>query len=153
MVRLIHVGRHAAFVDQWLAGAATDLSPEQLLRLFEVALVALWKCTETTLGEVTVTAVAQRVFLATAEQFPLFAGISFLGRGTLDWSELRKRLSAGPGPELQPAVRFVLAEFLAVLGTLTAEILTPELKMELSRVRLPKPVQQPASTPGEVPKP
>jgi hypothetical protein len=40
--------------------------------------------------------------------------------------------------ELRRGIRFVLTEFLTVLGNLTAEILTPELHAALSNVALPE---------------
>ena len=43
--------------------------------------------------------------------------------------------------ELVEGIRFVLVEFLTVLGNLTAEILTPELHSELSNVVLPKDIE------------
>jgi hypothetical protein len=42
------------------------------------------------------------------------------------------------GPELVAGIRFVLVEFLTVLGNLTAEILTSELHAELSNIVLPR---------------
>jgi hypothetical protein len=39
--------------------------------------------------------------------------------------------------ELREAIRFVLVELLTVLGNLTAEILTPALHAEISRVARP----------------
>src|SRR6478672_7552110 len=67
--------RHAACVDAWLERAGRELSPEALLRLFEAALGALWARTKTTLGEVTLTAIAGRVLHSASETYPLFSSL------------------------------------------------------------------------------
>jgi hypothetical protein len=125
---------HVARVDAWLKRSAKDLSPEVLLQLFETALGALWARTRTTLGEVTLTAIAERVLYNASEKFPLFSSLEVEPAGGIQFRELRARISSVRVSELKEAVRFVLVEFLTVLGNLTAEILTPELHSELSNV-------------------
>ena len=127
---------HAAQVDAWLKQSAKDLSPEVLLQLFETALGALWARTATTLGEVTLTAIADRVLHNASEKFPLFSSLEVEPTGGIQFRALRARIGSVRVSELKEAVRFVLVEFLTVLGNLTAEILTPELHSELSNVAL-----------------
>jgi hypothetical protein len=134
-------GRHAACVDAWLKRSGKDLSPEVLLRLFEAALGALWARTATTLGEVTLTAIAERVLHNAAETFPLFSSLKVEPTGGIPFRDLRERISSVHDSELVDGIRFVLVEFLTVLGSLTAEILTPELHSELSSVALPEAVR------------
>jgi hypothetical protein len=129
-------GQHAACVDTWLKRSGKDLSPEALLRLFEAALGALWARTATTLGEVTLTAIAERVLYNASETFPLFSSLKVEPTGGIPFRELRERIRSVHGSELMEGIRFVLVEFLTVLGSLTAEILTPELHSELSNVAL-----------------
>jgi hypothetical protein len=130
-------GQHAACVDAWLERSEKDLSSEVLLRLFEAALGALWARAATTLGEVTLTAIAERVLCNASETFPLFSSLKVEPAGGIPFRELRKRISSVPRSGLMEGIRFVLVEFLTVLGNLTAEILTPELHSELSNVVLP----------------
>jgi hypothetical protein len=130
-------GQHATCVDAWLKGSGKDLSQEVLLRLFEAALSALWARTATTLGEVTLTAIAERVLYNASETFPLFSNLKVEPPGGIAFRELRERISSVHDSELMEGIRFVLVEFLTVLGSLTAEILTPELHSELSNVALP----------------
>ncbi|HET9452482.1 MAG TPA: hypothetical protein VFO83_16450 [Aggregicoccus sp.] len=126
--------RHAACVDAWLEGAARGLPPGALVRLFEAALAALWACTETTLGEVTLSAIAERVLLNAAERDPLFASLAVEpGRG-IRCQELREQAGSAQGAQLLQGIRLVLVELITVLGNLTAEILTPELHEALSGV-------------------
>jgi hypothetical protein len=131
-------GEHAACVDAWLARSAKDgAPPDVLLRLFEAALGALWARTTTTLGEVTLTAIAERVLCNASETFPMFSSLKVEPTGGLPFRDLRRRIGPAQDAELLAGIRFVLVEFLTVLGNLTAEILTPELHAELSGVALP----------------
>jgi hypothetical protein len=130
-------GQHAACVDAWLERSGKDLPPEVLLGLFEAALGALWRRTATTLGEVTLTAIAARVLYNASETFPLVSSLKVEPTGGISFRELRERISSVHGSELTEGMRFVLVEFLTVLGNLTAEILTPELHSGLSNVLLP----------------
>ncbi len=54
--------------------------------------------------------------------------------------------------QLRAAVRFVLVEFLSVLGVLTAEILTPALHAELARLA-DKPARAAADAGGQTQQP
>ena len=129
---------HAAQVDAWLERAAKGQPPQELLRLFDVALAALWARTTPTLGEVTLTAIAERVTHNAGEKFPFFATLKIDHTGGLGCDELRERITGSPRAPLLEAIRFVLVEFLTVLGNLTAEILTPELHAALGKVALPR---------------
>ena len=124
---------HAGYVDAWLDGVAKTQAPAQLITLFERALGALWQRTEVTLGEVTLTAIVDRVLYTASEQYPFLsvltverAGISFVGL----------RSQGAQDTDLREALRLVLVEFLTVLGHLTDEILTPALHAKLSGVAL-----------------
>lgn len=129
---------HAACVDAWLKRSAKDLPPEDLVRLFEAALGALWARTKTTLGEVTLTAISERVLHNASEKFPLFSSLKVEPTGGIPFHKLREQAISVHDSRLMEGVRFVLVEFLTVLGRLTAEILTPELHSELAKIALPK---------------
>ncbi len=51
------------FVNGWLEQSTKDLSSAHRLELFEVSLDALWNCPRSTLGEVTLSAIMDRVLL------------------------------------------------------------------------------------------
>jgi hypothetical protein len=131
-------GHHAVFVDGWLKRSAKDLQPEVLLALFEAALGALWAATKTTLGEVTLTAIAERVVFNTAEKFPRFSVLEVEPANGIQVRELRQQIGSVGSSQLREGFRFVLVEFLTVLGNLTAEVLTPELHAELEGVVPPQ---------------
>ena len=130
-------GRHAVCVDAWLERSATGLAPEALLRLFEAALDAVWLRTRTTLGEVTLTAIAERVLHNASESFSLLWSIKVEPTGGIQCRDLSERIGSIDLSELREAMRFVLVELLTVLGNLTADILTPALHAEISGVALP----------------
>lgn len=127
-------------VDAWLKRSAKDASADVMLGLFEAAFETLWTGTKSTLGEVTLTAIAGRVVYNAAERFSLFSSLKVDPASGIRIDELREQLASLRDSDLREGLRFVLVEFLTVLGNLTAEILTPELHAKLARVVLPKAV-------------
>lgn len=129
-------GRHALAVDDWLARAPST-TPERRLALFERAFAALWGRTRNTLGDVTLEAITNRVLFSASERFPSFSSLTVEPTRGIQSEGLRGQLHSLSDAELREGIRFVLVEFLTVLGNLTAEILTPELHRELSLVAPP----------------
>ncbi len=129
---------HAAAVDAWLARAGKGLDSEELLGLFLQAMDCLWSRTVTTLGDVTLGAVAHRVIHDVAQQHPSFYSLSVdTGRGIVCDRQPKDRL---PSPMAsRAAIRFILVEFLSVLGVMTAELFTKELHEALATVSLRTP--------------
>ncbi len=127
------VPESTAFVDEWLSSAAKDLPADRLLELFQHAFDALWHRAHRTLGDVTLVAIVDRILYNAAERYPAFAPLSVEPVG-LKMQALREGCD-GLRPEvLREGIHFVLAEFLTVLGNLTAEILTRALHAELVKV-------------------
>lgn len=125
---------HSRCVDDWMEGVASGLPPERLVQAFEKAFSAIWQRAHLTLGDVTLTAILDRVLYTAAERFPLFSSLKVEATG-LGCQEFRERASTLPEHELRQGIRFVLLEFLTVLGNLTSNILTPALHAELSKAR------------------
>jgi hypothetical protein len=123
---------HRAHVEAWLEGAR-NLSPAELVLLFERALGGLWRRASLTLGEITLTAIVDRVLYTASEKYPFLATLKVDGT-EIRFDEFRERGRLVPARELLDAVRFVVVEFLTVLGNLTAEILTPALRAQLPAV-------------------
>ena len=93
----------------------------------------MWLRAHQTLGDVTLTAITDRVLYVAAEQHSLISALRIETSG-LRCQELYERAPSLRPDQLEAGVRFVLVEFLTVLGNLTAEILTPALHAELSNV-------------------
>jgi hypothetical protein len=123
---------HEAVVDAWLKGTE-GLSTDAILDLFEEGLHRIIRHAQPTLGEITLGTIVDRVLYTAAERHPFLSPLEASG-GTVKLDRLRSALGAVEASELTTAARFALVEFLTVLGTLTAEILTPALHAELSHV-------------------
>jgi len=128
------VDDHLATVDRWMARAVTTRgSTRALLEAFQAALVALCQRAVMTLGPVATIAIRDRVIQHAIVRHPFFAAVpSATGELRCEDIEVVTTLGDVPFAELSAGVRTVLVELLSVLGTLTAEILTPELQAELS---------------------
>lgn len=127
---MIDGSEHSKRVDAWLQGAPRDLAIEQLLRRFELAFSAILGRAHQTLGEVTLTAIVDRVLYVAAETYPVVSALEVEG-SAVSCIKLLERTRGLPSEDVVTAVRFVLVEFFSVLGSLTAEILTPALHAEL----------------------
>ncbi|HET6628647.1 MAG TPA: hypothetical protein VFG91_02610 [Woeseiaceae bacterium] len=118
-------------MDAWAARLPPDLPPEQVIDAFEDAFNRLWQRARKTLGDITLIAISDRVLSTASRQFSVLDAISTRDGG-LDLDKLRERASEADGAELLLATKFVLTEFLTVLGKLVADILTPALHAELA---------------------
>jgi len=124
---------HGRCVDAWMERHAAGLTPEPLVRAFEQAFGVLYRRAHRTIGTVTLAAILERVLNNASERCPALAALRVDAAG-LDWEGLRKSAAHAGPVELQAGLRFVLVEFLTVLGNLTGEILTPALHSELSNM-------------------
>jgi hypothetical protein len=124
---------HSTCVDAWIERAAKGLPPALLIQVFEDGFGMLWRRAHQTLGDVTLTAIVDRVLYTAAEQFPHLASLKVEATG-VRFRELHEHASSLHHDQLAEGIRFVLVEFLTVLGNLTSDILTPALHAELSKV-------------------
>lgn len=123
-----HDHRHC--VDAWLARCASE-SSSSCVDAFERAIAALWGRAGLTLGEVTLTAIVDRVLVNTAAAHPAFESLCLEAGGRVRCDELRA--ASSELAEVRAGARFALLELLTVVGNLTAEVLTPALHEELLR--------------------
>ena len=122
---------HERCVDGWLARCVVLDSSQELAQLLFRATDALWAHAVPVLGNVTLNAIFTRVLRRAEAHYPFAA--SAYGKSPARRAELEQAVTI-PASELVEGIRFVLVELLAVLGTLTAEILTPELHAALHEV-------------------
>jgi hypothetical protein len=148
-----HEFDHAAVVDAWLEGAMKDLQPELWIDLFAASLETLWISASETLGEVTLHAIVDRVLHNAGARFAFLATLEIKAHGEIRMDGLRARVDLRHDPELIHGMRFVLVELLSVIGSLTAEILSPELHAELLRVALPTKSPKDKTVPGTAARP
>jgi len=124
---------HRAAARRWADCAAADLPPERVLQNFEAAFGVLWRRANRTLSDVTLMAILDRVLYDATQRFPLLSQLEIEPKG-LRCDSLRADAPALDPSRLVAAVEFVIAEFLTVLGSLVAEILTPALHAELAEI-------------------
>ncbi len=121
---------HAGCVDAWFERAAKGVPVEQLSVAFEAAFTALWRRAHQTLGDVTLSAIIDRVLYVAAEQHPVMSALELDVAG-VRWDAFRQRAASLRAEQLVDGVRFVLLEFLTVLGKLTGEVLSAPLHAQL----------------------
>lgn len=131
-------GHHAVCVDAWLEQSAQHATPDTILLLFNAAFSALWIGSGKTLGEVTLVAIADRVLYNATEIYPMLSVMSVDPVSGIQCNALAKDSNSLSVPELTAGLRFVLVEFLTVIGNLTAEILASELHSVLTSVTIEK---------------
>jgi hypothetical protein len=131
---MVDATTHGAVVDAWMARRVVGAPPHRQVAAFEGAFAALWRRAHRTLGDVTLTAIADRALREATARHPALATLQ-LGDGGLRCDGLRAEVArSSDGVALAPALRCVLVELLTILGKLTAEILSPALHAELVRL-------------------
>lgn len=124
-------GEHQLTVNAWFGRVAYGHSVEALIQAFESTFAALWQRSLLTLGEVTLSAIVDRVLHTATEQHPLLASLEIASSG-LRCEGVKSQVGL-PHEQVSAAFRFVLVEFLTVIGNLTAQILTPALHAEMEK--------------------
>jgi len=127
------IDAHEKQVRIWETENAKGLSKEQLVPLFAKAILAVEKRSLVTLSSVTVMVVADRAIHESKEKHPILANIKIDPNG-MDFSELLKMNNSQVAEEACDALRYLLMEYLMVLGNITAQILTTALHRELMMV-------------------
>ena len=83
-------GGHGRYVDAWLARSARDVAPEAWCGCSRRRSMRCGAGPKITLGEVTLTAIAERVLLNASEQFPLLSALTVTPAG-IELGALRGR--------------------------------------------------------------
>lgn len=124
---------HDGFVAAWLERVAAGRSSRELIELLELALNALCATAQKILGEVTLTAIVDRVLHEAVEGHPFLADLIF-DSSSVSCKKVLEHANLPAEAETQRGLQFVLAEFLTVMGNLTAEILSPAFHGALSNI-------------------
>jgi len=124
---------HDAFVRHWLATASAGAAPDEIERLLERALDAAWTRAHVTLGDVTLTAIADRVLHEATEAHP-WLGAAVVEATGFRLDGAREPRHGATEEQLASSVQRLLVDFLTVLGNLTADILTPALHGAISAI-------------------
>ena len=124
---------HRECVDALIERSGGLGSPARARQVFERAFNAVWRRTRVVLGDVTLTAITDRVLYQAALRYPLLASLKLGGEG-LDVQAFRPEAGEADQAHIEAGLRFILIEQLAVIGSLTAEILTPGLHRALAEL-------------------
>lgn len=123
---------HHKVVFTWEKNNVDGLTADEQLQLFAKAIKAIEERTLRTLSLVTVSVILDRVIKEAKDKYPSLSavkveplGLDFTGISSHENHE-RKELLAG--------LRYLVAELLRVLGSITADILTDSLHKELLKV-------------------
>lgn len=123
--------QHAAHVDAWLDQEGRDADVGRLLELLDEGISRLWGRALLTLGEITLAAIADRVMYAAAQRHPILKGMK-IGPTGIGAPRLAEHDGELTREVVDTMARYLLTELLTVIGTLTADILTPALYAELT---------------------
>jgi hypothetical protein len=110
---------HAARVTGWMRDVPHD--PEQAIAVLEATLQTLWRQAEPTLGGVTLKAVLERVLHDASMRYAVFGTLVLDPKSGIEFSELKARVRADNAQEVREGTRFILTQFLHVIGTLAAD--------------------------------
>jgi len=127
---------HEKVIMEWRAGWAGTLAHPVLMDVFERAMDALWRRAHMSLGEMTLTAIVDRVLHQGSEKFPHLTLLRVETRG-VHFGDLGPSTPSLDRTLLEESLVFLVYELLRVFGSLTGEILTPGLHAELLKVRGP----------------
>lgn len=122
---------HATRVKAWRRSVGADHSAPASLRALERGFGAVWRRAHVTLGDVTLTAIGDRVLHDAAERYPFLNALRLDPTG-ISCEDLAHEAGSLDTRELDAAVELVVVELLTVLGRLTADVLTPTLHAELA---------------------
>lgn len=126
----------AAVVGEWMDRVIADRPVQDVACLFGAALVALWMRARTALGEVSLGAITTRVLRGARIRYPALHVLEVAANPEAFGALGASNVEGVDRQELMDAARFVLTEILALLGILTADILSPALHEALGSVTL-----------------
>jgi hypothetical protein len=124
---------HRAYVIAFAQRMGPTAPNERILVGFELAFDAIWQRARISLGDITLTAIGNRVLHSAIEQYPALSALKVSGAG-LDVRDLHLRVERFEPQALREGLCFVLVEMLTVIGKLTSEILTSALHAALATV-------------------
>lgn len=114
-----------ASIDHWLEQAgANGLPRDVLLDVFESMLHRLWTRAGATVGPVSMTSHADEALRRLAARYPVFAPLELGPDGRLQALVLRQNAATLHHVKLVEGLRYLLAEFLSLLGPAAGGALT-----------------------------
>lgn len=128
-----HINNHKEQVKLWEERNAPDLRDEQIIKIFENAILTVERRCLVTLSNITVQVVLDRVLHEGHLKYPPLSFITVELEG-LNFSGLNHHSENYKIEEMKDALRYLLIEFLTVIGNITSDVLTLPLHKELMEV-------------------
>jgi len=130
---MISLESHENRVEAWLKDAAKGLSSKQITDLVEAAIKALWDRIEFSINAVAIQAILDRALFIASERIPELRHLKVTEDG-LDFTAIRAATLTEE--TLLAAYKCLVAEFISILGNLTANVFTEALYQELTQVKI-----------------
>lgn len=127
---------HANVVSTWLRRIPKEATITQVVDYLDLTCAALWRQGHTTISEVVLSAIMDRVLVNAHDRFPWLA--LRLEASGLRFDELRRTSGRITRGQITDAAQFIVADFISILGHMTGEILSPGLHKVLLEKRFPK---------------
>lgn len=127
---MVQLNHHAGQVELWVSQKLEGRSKDEVIEAFQKAFQRIWDKAELTLGHVTMHAIADRIVHVGREEYPWLSSLQKNQDG-IDVTGLTQNASLLLDNDLRQGLTFILAEFLRVLGSLTAEIISSKLHASL----------------------
>jgi hypothetical protein len=127
---MMQLNSHFRQVEFWVEHKLKDQSRMEVIDAFHKAFQRVWSKAELTLGRVTMLAITDRIVHAGHEKYSWLSPINKNNDG-IDLTELAQNTAHISDAELRLGLSSLLGEFLHVLGSLTAEIISFKLHAAL----------------------
>lgn len=124
---------HQNIVSIWEEKNIKNLSTDQAIHVFGNALQKIEHRCLVTLSSVTVHVVLDRIIHGGIEKYPILKDVTIEVDG-LNFKNIFQKKDHYEIKEINNAFRYLLIEFLTVIGSITSEVLTAPLHKELMEV-------------------
>jgi hypothetical protein len=127
--------RHAEQVEAWIKEVTPALSSEQVIQLFDLTLKSLWMHAQTQSSTTVLKAILERVIFNLNRRYYFLELIELTQNGAI-LDALYKSPRKLDRADTLMAFQLVITDFMALLGALTNDVVSPDLHRELLKIKL-----------------
>jgi hypothetical protein len=121
---------NTACVNAWMAGVPAA-PPIEVIAALEQGFTALWRCSCPPIAAPALSAVITQVLRDGATRFPALAYASTAGGAGIRVEELRAHARPQDAQQLREGTRYVLEQFIDIVGKMNHGALMPALRVAL----------------------
>ena len=137
MNRQLRYAYHSETIETWIQKSTGKLSSQNLSEFLELAINDIILKAQTSISEVTVLAILERVLYNSAERYSLLREVK-IENDKLQFAMLHPSYKSYSNSEIREAFHYLITEFLFIIGNLTGEQLTPIMHDELKLIKKKK---------------